>query len=733
MLGAATLHAQERSTPSASRPAARSARGTQAGPKTVGDYASDVVVVHDAQGQALEQVREMQERVEDPQTRAALDAAMKEMERALIALEEAKQSHEKLPSALAAEQTAYQALLKLAAREYQVSRSRSGQQGGQQGERGMRQLDQLDLKQAENRYETQRQATPQQSAQQREQLQVSNRLKELAQRQQDLNERIKELQTALQEAKNEEEREEIRRRLKRLREEEQEMLSDIDELRQRMERPENQSQMAEERQQLENTRAEVQRASEALENNSVSQALTSGTRAQRELQQLQDEFRKKNSGQFSEDMRRMRNEARELAQREEEIAKKIDELDDPKHKTLGDSEERRELANQLAQQKGGLTNLFTEMRQVSEQSETAEPLLSKQLYDLLRQTGQDELNKSLDLSSELVQRGFLPQARPFEQRTRQSIDELKRGVERAAESVLGDEAEALRLAKRELEDLSQQLEKEIAQAGNQQANEQGRDGAGSERQAASARQAGANSKRPEDRANGQNPTEQQSEQRSDQTANQDSRQGNRQGQQSGRGANGASPDQQRGEQQLASADGQSPGSESSQGQQGRSRSPRASAGSQADGNATDASQASEQRGGSRAGGRRNFFDRGGGGGSDGGRRGGPLTGEGFVDWSDRLRDVEEMLDLPDLRTEVARIRDRARAVRLEYRRHGDKPDWAVVKLQIAGPLVEVRSRVAEELARRESNEALVPIDRDPVPARFSELVRRYYEQLGKSD
>jgi hypothetical protein len=25
----------------------------------------------------------------------------------------------------------------------------------------------------------------------------------------------------------------------------------------------------------------------------------------------------------------------------------------------------------------------------------------------------------------------------------------------------------------------------------------------------------------------------------------------------------------------------------------------------------------------------------------------------------------------------------------------------------------------------------VPIDRDPVPSRYSDLVRRYYEQLGK--
>ena len=336
LLSIAALLAQER--PSTLTPQrTRAARAAAPGPKTLGDYSSDIVVVRDAQEQALEQVRDLQERTEDARIRTALDAAMKEMERSLEMLEAAKKSPEQLSSALAAEQAAYQALLKLAAREYQVSRSRSGQQGGQQGERAMRQLDQLDLKQSENRYETQRQATPQQTAQQREQLQVSNRLKELAQRQQDLNERIKEMQTALQEARTEEEREEIRRRLKRLREEEQEMLSDIDELRQRMERPENQSRMAEERQQLDKTRTDVQRAAESLDSNSVPQALASGTRAQRELQQLHEELRKKSSGQFAEDMRRMRNDARELVQKEEEIAKKLDELDDPKHKTLSDS------------------------------------------------------------------------------------------------------------------------------------------------------------------------------------------------------------------------------------------------------------------------------------------------------------------------------------------------------------------------------------------------------------
>ena len=74
-----------------------------------------------------------------------------------------------------------------------------------------------------------------------------------------------------------------------------EMLADLDELRQRMERPENQSRMAEARQRMEQTRNEVQKAAESLEKEEASQALASGTRAQQNLQQLRDDFRKKNA------------------------------------------------------------------------------------------------------------------------------------------------------------------------------------------------------------------------------------------------------------------------------------------------------------------------------------------------------------------------------------------------------------------------------------------------------
>ena len=710
----------------------------EAGRTPSSQYKKDAPVVQQSQEQALEQARAMREGVDDPRAKALIENVETAMAKAVDRLSEAvdKTSTAPLPSALASEQGAYQALLKLAAREYQVSRSR-GQQGGQGGEGAQRQLDQLELKEAENRYETQRQAAPQQNAEQREQLQVLNRLKELAQRQQDINERVKELQTALQEANTEEEREEIRRRLKRLREEEQEMLADLDELRQRMERPENQSRMADARQKLDQTRSEVQRASEALDNQSVPQALSSGTRAQRDLQQLSDDFRKKSSSQFADQMRQMRNDARQLAQKQEELSRNLEGLADAKQKTLSDSNERRDLAGQLAQQKAGVTNLFQEMRAVSEQSETAEPLLSKQLYDMLRQSNQEELNKSLDFSSELIQRGFLSQAGPFEQRARQNIDELKRGVERAAESVLGDDVEALRLAKRELDELSRQLEREMSQAGSNgiPTNEIASPGElmmrrrpGPGPQANSESQSAA-------------PTDEQRK-----SAGQPAPPGDREGQnQVAQNSQSQSPDSS-GAKQPSS--GQQPGGSGSRGQDS---SPNSSGDGTQQTEQQDSAQGAQasasgpgrnnpngppgQRAGAGGAARRNFFDRGGaeGGAEGGGLNGGPLTGNEYVDWSDRLRDVEEMLDLPELRGEVARIRDRARALRLDYRRHGEKPDWAVVRLRIASPLAEVRSRIAEELARRESNEAVVPIDRDPVPARFSELVRRYYEELGKSD
>ncbi len=423
---------------------------------TAGDYASDLGVVLDAERQALDQARALLEDDVKGPAQAALQTAIKEMERSQAALEAAKKSPDKLPAALAAEQSAYQALLKAVPREFRMSRSRSRSQGAgsSSGQPNQQEIDQLDLTKDENRYETESQAKAAPTAEQREQSETLDRLKQLARRQQDLNDRLRDLQTALQEAKTDQEREDIQRQLKRLRDEERQMLADVDELRQKMEQSPNASRQSESRQQLEQTRTDVQKAAQELERQSVSEALAAGARAEQNLQKLRENMRQQTSSQFANQMRQMRSQAHEMSRQEDDIAKQLDTMNNTGAKSLDDASQRQQLVQQMNRQQSALTNLLGEMRAVTEQAESTEPLLSKQLYDILRRADQMHTENQLDMGAQLVDRGFLPQASEAEGAARTNINELRQSVDRAAESVLGNEADALKYAQKELDDLS---------------------------------------------------------------------------------------------------------------------------------------------------------------------------------------------------------------------------------------------------------------------------------------
>ena len=61
------------------------------------------------------------------------------------------------------------------------------------------------------------------------------------------------------------------------------------------------------------------------------------------------------------------------------------------------------------------------------------------------------------------------------------------------------------------------------------------------------------------------------------------------------------------------------------------------------------------------------------GGGPGGGFEGPITGDGFRGFTEGLRDVEDLLGIPQLRNRAAQVRDRARALRAEYKRDGKRP------------------------------------------------------------
>ncbi|HMO66897.1 MAG TPA: hypothetical protein PKE47_17045, partial [Verrucomicrobiota bacterium] len=393
-----------------SRGAGRTARQPATVPPPTGRFEDDLAVVRAAAQQALDQAREAMQRQPDPRTLSTWAEAINHLEASLAQLERAERTPAALAEALVTQQSAYQALLKLQARETAVTRGRQrGQGGGGENSMTQRQIDQLDLQQSENRYETRRQAQAPQDEQRREELALQNRLQELARRQEDVNRRLQELQTALQEARTEREREDLRRELKRLQEEQQQMLADLDEMQQRMSRPENQSRLAEQRQQLEQAREDLQRAAEAAGQGQASQALASGTRAQQQLQELRDQMRRQSSSQFAEELRELRAEARELARRQDEISRQLAgaPAEAPQRRSLGEPPAEEQTVEQLAQQAQRLTNLVARATRISQEAEASEPLVTRQLYDALRQFSQDDAGAVKETREELLRRGRL--------------------------------------------------------------------------------------------------------------------------------------------------------------------------------------------------------------------------------------------------------------------------------------------------------------------------------------
>ncbi|MCP4451920.1 MAG: DUF4175 domain-containing protein, partial [Planctomycetes bacterium] len=286
-------------------------------------------------------------------------------------------------------------------------------------------------------------------------------------------------------------------------------------------------------------------------------------------------------------------------------------------RSLSDSNAAASLSEQLTGQKNRARELIDDMKELTDASEASEPLLSRKLYETLRQTGTDNLDQALEVTEELVRRNFLTEAERLEQRAAEGIRTLRQGVEDAAQSVLGDPTDALRQARAQLDTLLDQVEQEMSQAQSEQ---------------------------PQPGQEGQP------------------------GQQSAPG--------------QAGQEGQAPVNPPGQ-----------------DGN----------RGG----------------------RTGPFTGQDYAAWSDRLRDVEEILNDQAWRDDAARVRDRARSMRADFVRHGVEPQWDLVRQSVMQPLTDLRKQVKDELARLEKDQMRVPIDRDPVPGLYEDRVKRYFETLGE--
>lgn len=716
-------------------------------------FIDDATVINESQTEVLQKLEELKEQLEEEKARTAAELASTLMENVLISLDTViiDKIEGPLDKTASNAQGATQALLRMQPKEFNVSRSQQPGGGGGGQSRNQRQLDQLDFRQEENRYETASQAQSLTSPEQKEQLQVLSKLSQLARRQEDINKRLQELQTAIAQAKDEEEREQIRRELKRLEEEQQQMLADVDETRQRMDRLQSNENNREARQQLDQARDEMREIGESLRKEEISQALATGTRAQENLEELKEDFRNETSSQFTEQLREARNTARDLAENQRNISESLENLDQEGGPRLDNSEERDQIAERIGQQQQALDSLMKDLREVTEASEFSEQKLHRELYDLLREQSQSEIDDQLQASSDMLRQGFVEQTQSIQPELQRSFDELQRNVEQAASSVLGDEATSLRFAQEELDSLSRDLQADRGEEeGSQSGQEEAQRGTGlqnsdsneenpSQSLASSGQPGDSEQGQPENGQPGQQPGSEQSGQQPGDQPGQSVAQQPTEGQ-------GQQPGQSPGGEQ--SGQGQQPGESGQPGQQsGQSvaQQPSGGQGQQPGQTPGGGQQGQGQQSGSRGGG----SPTGGGGGrggnsdiasalddflrefSDNPGNESPLTGRGFNDWAERLRTVEELVDQPDIRQRLSQAREEAERIRAEFRRHGSEPQWGVVNDGIIAPLTDARTWVAQELSRYEDPNALQPIDRDPIPRAYQESVRKYYESLGE--
>ncbi|MCF3648794.1 hypothetical protein [Synoicihabitans lomoniglobus] len=666
-------------------------------------YTADVATLRDSQNTARAQLEEMRARLEEPRLRGAASLAGQSMKIAAEELDDAAESAslDPLADAWTASQSAYRALLKLQPRETNVAQN-SGQGGS--GQRNQGQINQLRLRNEANNYETASEAESPTSPEDREQLNLLSKLKDLSRRQQDLNERLQELQTALAAANDEAERDRIRRELKRLEEEQRRMLADLDEARQNLDRMNSGEQREQARQQLDQSREDMQEVSERLSSGEVSSALASGTRAQESLESTREQLREESSSVFSEQLRELRRQARELSAQQDQLAQQWrDEQEKPP--SLDDSASREALAESLDAQRERHGNLLRDMRQITEDSEGTEPTLHRQLYDLMREQGSDGPSRELETSAELLRRGFLDQARRQQAGVGEAFEQLQASIERAAESVLGSEATEMKFARNELEQLARELGGERptpSEPGTTQSptsipgRESGEEltGTGTEPGTEPGTRPAPGEGEGELRvAGGEGPSS-------------DEQNGTTPSNEPGEGARVATATSTTGDQS-----GASPGN-------GVGDQPSSTPSGPEPVESFEETLARLLPGGTRRGG-------------EGRREGnGPITGRDFGDWADRLRTVESLLESEDLRQRLAEARGEAEDLRREWKRNGAAPQWDLVDTGVVSPLNEVRRWLDQEIARREDPTSLQPIDRDPVPDKYAEAVRQYYEALG---
>ncbi|MFB3785930.1 MAG: hypothetical protein ACE15F_06125 [bacterium] len=671
-----------------------------------------------------------------PSDRASLREAM---DQAVKALESANlpEPAEALTEAAGHEQTAYRLILKMQPERSQVQEQlASAAQGGGQQQQDRPEINELELNRTRNFYEEERR--PQEElAQADESL---SHIKELTQRQRNIQEEISKLISEQPSADTEEEREELRRRLEKLIEEEQRNLERLDELQQDFSaRPMNTPSQAEARPNLENVREQMNRGLENLEQSQLQEARSAGSRAISELNQVEKNLRQYSRDAAAQKLSELQERMAEITAREQTIReglKKLKEelespqtaldetLDGPKDDLL---KQREELARDFK-------NLLDEAGRLAERSEQSQKLMSQKLGDWLRRTSQKEILEEIEKEKNLplIHYGIWDSAIAQEEIIVQKINEAARELQEISDFLIGDDLEGLRQALKRLRRVMEESppDEERAIALDTVANSTGALERNSNHPGPAAGVEGAtgetsaNTGQPRQESNASTPSDSQAGER-----------GETNGEREGSASQGRDAESAQGPSQASSQlqqDGQQQGRQ--EGQSGETP------GRPDDGNppisrnvgGTGGEYDRRGYGGSGPGGGRIFRE----------RFDFPRTPEAlrrFMDedaarWLETLRDAEPLLpENSPYRQEIAEIRETLEELRSDYRRSSRPPIYDLISRLVYNPLVETAAQISEEIERRLAQREFVLRGEGGVPARYQKQVAEYFKALSESE
>ena len=578
-----------------------------------------------------------------------------------------------LSAASVHQQMALRLMARMKPREAQVQQMQGGGGGG--GAQDRPDISELELARNRNFYEQENLTREQQEAAD----EVLKKIKELAQRQQNVNEELSKLISELQNAETEEERERLARKLERLTEEMRDNLERLDEARQELSSDQlNNEQVRTAQDALDQARRQMNRSLEQMEQDRLQQARTSGSRAMDALEDLQEQLQQFGRGAAAQRMRELQEKMDELRDRQHEIAEGAEQaLGYHKSPSMADQEALENSATDIQKKKEELAKDFIDMMdeasELAERSRQTQELMSRKLGDWMRETSREGILEDIEESVPYIEYGIWDTAVREEKRIAAKFDVAAERLRAVADSLVDDELEGMQRA---LERMDRLLDREEV-AGLWSDEAEGEQQAGSEQEE-------------EAEAGGER--------------------GEQEGQTSGE--NGES------EQRMARAE--EGGQQGSQDGESQQDSPGGSA--QAQGN----SRGSERNNSTRAGGSRNGFDR------RGAMR--DFADSGYQDWLRDLRDVETLLPPgTKFRTEVTRIRERIEMMRQDWRRRALAPQYDLFLEVVARPLEDTANRLQREIEKNLSDKEFLLVDEGDIPDRYKERVSNYFKRLSDAE